>query len=158
MKGHHHYKATIQWTGNKGTGTDHFTNYERSHVIKITNKPDIAGSSDAPFRGDISKHNPEDLLLSSLSTCHMLWFLHLCADAGIIVIDYVDHATGLLVENPEGGGRFTEVILHPIVTVTESSMIEKANELHHKAHEKCFIANSVNFPVKQLPTAKVDGV
>lgn len=151
----HHYATTVQWTGNKGTGTDNAANYERSHVIKIENKPDLLGSSDAAFRGDITKHNPEDLLVSSLSVCHMLWYLHICADAGVIVVDYVDHAKGTMVEVPGGGGHFTEVILHPIVTVKDSSMIEKANELHHKAHEKCFIANSVNFPVKQLPTARV---
>lgn len=152
MEKQHHYKLTVQWTGNKGTGTSDYKAYERSHSILAENKVEIAGSSDAPFLGDITKHNPEDMLLASLSSCHMLWYLHLCADAGIIVVDYVDHPTGILTQTTNGSGRFTEVTLHPMVTVTERSMIEKANELHLKAHEFCFIANSVNFEVKQNPT------
>jgi organic hydroperoxide reductase OsmC/OhrA len=154
MEKQHQYNATIKWTGNKGTGTDNYRNYERNHEINIENKPTIVGSSDAAFRGDKTKHNPEDLLLASLSSCHLLWYLHLCSDAGVIVIDYVDRATGIMLETSDGGGRFMEVTLHPIVTVTESAMIEKANALHTKANELCFIANSVNFPVHHQPTAK----
>lgn len=153
MHGQHHYNATIRWTGNNGTGTDHYKNYERSHQIIVENKSDILGSSDPAFRGDKTKHNPEDLLVASLSACHMLWYLHLCSEAGVIVIDYTDNATGVMIETPNGSGRFTEVVLNPIVIVTEYSMVEKANELHKKAHELCFIANSVNFPVKHYPTA-----
>jgi organic hydroperoxide reductase OsmC/OhrA len=151
MEKKHLYKATIQWTGNKGSGTDNYKNYERSHEISIENKPILAGSSDPAFRGDKSKHNPEDLLLSSLSSCHLLWYLHLCSEAGVIVIDYVDHATGTMMETSNGGGRFTEVTLNPIITVTEKTMIEKARALHKKANEVCFIANSVNFPVHHRP-------
>lgn len=153
MRGQHLYNTTIRWTGNKGTGTDHYKNYERSHQIIVENKSDILGSSDPAFRGDKTKHNPEDLLVASLSACHMLWYLHLCSEAGVIVIDYTDNATGVMVETPNGSGRFTEVVLNPIVIVTEYSMVEKANELHQKAHELCFIANSVNFQVKHNPTA-----
>lgn len=154
MQTYHQYKATIKWTGNNGTGTDNYRNYERSHDIVIENKRDISGSSDSAFRGDTTKHNPEDLLVSSLSCCHMLWYLHLCANAGVIVTDYIDNATGIMVETETGGGHFTEVTLNPIVMVTEHHMIDKANELHKKANEHCFIANSVNFPVKHNPTAK----
>jgi organic hydroperoxide reductase OsmC/OhrA len=150
----HHYKATIQWTGNRGKGTSDYREYERSHTIAIENKPIILGSSDIAFRGDATKHNPEDLLLSSLSVCHMLWYLHLCADAGVIVVDYIDHATGTMVESPLGGGKFTEVTLNPIVTVKESNMEQKAMEVHTRAHECCFIANSVNFPVHHKPAAR----
>ena len=150
----HHYKSTVHWTGNKGAGTDGYTGYERSHQISIENKPDILGSSDPAFRGDITKHNPEDLLVSSLSSCHMLWYLHLCAEAGVVVMDYIDHATGIMTETEEGGGRFTEVTLNPVVTVLEESMIDSANELHTKANERCFIANSVNFPVYHNPMTK----
>lgn len=153
MRGQHLYNTTIRWTGNNGTGTDHYKNYERSHQIIVENKSDILGSSDPAFRGDKTKHNPEDLLVASLSACHMLWYLHLCSEAGIIVIDYTDNATGVMVETPNSSGRFTEVVLSPIVIVTEYSMVEKANELHKKAHELCFIANSVNFQVKHNPTA-----
>lgn len=150
----HNYKATVKWTGNKGSGTSHYQDYEREHIISIDNKNDILGSSDSAFRGDKTKHNPEDLLVSSLSTCHMLWYLHLCSQAGVVVTDYIDKATGIMKETENGGGHFTEVTLNPIVTVTEQAMVDKANELHKNANELCFIANSVNFPVFHNPTAK----
>lgn len=151
----HHYSATIKWTGNSGTGTDHYRNYERSHQIMIENKSDIFASSDPAFRGDKTKHNPEELLVSSLSSCHMLWYLHLCSEAGVVVTDYLDNATGIMVETSNGGGQFAEVILNPIVTVAEQHMVSKANELHKKANELCFIANSVNFPVRHNSTVKI---
>ncbi len=151
----HHYKTTIQWTGNKGTGTSSYRDYERSHTISIENKPVIEGSSDPAFRGDKTKYNPEEMLLSSLSSCHMLWYLHFCSEAGIIVTDYIDHATGIMEETNNGSGHFVEVTLHPAVTVQNEEMAEKAKELHHKANEFCFIANSVNFPVKHIPTVLV---
>ena len=151
MNGEHHYETTIKWTGNKGTGTNSYKSYERSHTIKIKHKTEVSGSSDPAFRGDATKHNPEDLLISSLSACHMLWYLHLCSEAGIVVIDYIDHATGIMIETANGGGRFSEVTLNPSVVVTEQSMFEKANKLHKKANELCFIANSVNIPVKHNP-------
>ncbi|KPE50269.1 OsmC family protein [Chryseobacterium indologenes] len=155
MNREHHYKATIHWTGNKGTGTDNYRNYERSHTIEIENKSPIEGSSDPAFRGDKTKHNPEELFLSSLSSCHMLWYLHFCAEDGIIVTDYTDEATGIMTETPDGSGHFTSVTLHPTVTVAEESMIERAKELHHKANQFCFIANSVNFPVQHIPVVLI---
>lgn len=155
MSKQHQYTTTVKWTGNKGTGTSRYDEYERHHTFSVQNKADILCSSDTPFRGDGTKHNPEDMLVYSLSSCHMLWYLHLCSDAGIIVTGYVDNATGTMIESPNGGGHFTEVVLHPIVTVKDASMIEKANELHDKAHEKCFIANSCNFPVRHQPEAKI---
>ncbi len=147
----HKYPVTVKWTGNTGIGTSGYTAYERSHIISMENKPDIIGSSDTPFRGDNTKHNPEDMLVASLSTCHMLWYLHLCSDAGIIVTGYVDNATGTLSVEPGKTGHFTEVVLHPVVTITDPAMTGKANELHNDAHSKCFIANSVNFPVTHEP-------
>jgi len=153
MNGEHNYNLTVTWTGNTGTGTSNYRNYERSHTIKIENKVEIVGSADPAFRGDKTKHNPEDLLLASLSTCHMLWYLHLCADAGVIVTNYQDEATGKMIETSHGSGHFVEVVLNPIVTVTESSMISKANLLHEKANEMCYVANSVNFPVHHQPKA-----
>ena len=155
MNKEHRYNAQIRWTGNIGNGTETYRSYERNYQIQIENKPDILGSSDPAFLGDKTKHNPEDLLVASLSSCHMLWYLHLCAEAGIIVIDYMDNAQGIMVETLKGGGKFSEVTLHPIVTVKEPGMIEKANELHKRANELCFIANSVSFPVKHNPKAKV---
>lgn len=155
MNEQHYYKATIKWTGNKGTGTGNYSNYERSHHIIIENKPDILGSSDPAFRGDKTKHNPEELLVSSLSACHMLCYLHVCSEAGVIVVDYIDNATGIMIETSDGGGQFKEVTLNPIVTVADDSAMEKANELHKKANELCFIASSVNFPVHHKPVIKV---
>ena len=154
-KREHKYTAKIVWTGNKGQGTITAAAYERSHDIFIDNKVKITGSSDAPFRGDITKHNPEDLFLSSLSVCHMLWYLHLCADVGIIVIEYEDNPEGNLLELETGGGYFTSVTLKPQVTIKDSSKIELANSLHIKTNEKCFIANSCNFKVKHLPICKI---
>ena len=152
MKGLHNYSLTVKWTGNTGTGTSNYAAFERSHSIFVIDKTEILGSSDPAFRGDKTKHNPEDLLLASISSCHMLWYLHLCAVAGIIVIDYIDNATGTMIETVNGGGKFTEVTLNPKVTITDISMIEKAKELHKKANELCFIANSLNFPVSHKPT------
>lgn len=147
MSKEHRYLLTTEWTGNTGNGTINYQGYERSHTISINNKPDLYGSSDASFRGDNHKHNPEELLVASLSSCHMLWYLHLCASAGVVVTSYTDQATGIMIETTDGGGRFTEVVLNPVVTVETSTMIQEAVSLHEKAHQLCFIANSVNFPV-----------
>ena len=155
MNRQHNYTLTVKWTGNMGTGTSNYKAFERSHKIIVNNKVELLGSSDPAFRGDKTRHNPEELLVASLSSCHMLWYLHLCAETGVIVVDYVDNATGIMMETSNGGGHFTEVSLNPIVIVTEKSMVEMANELHKKANELCFIANSVNFPVYHNPTCKI---
>ena len=152
----HRYVTKTIWTGNRGQGTSEYKAYDRSHIIRIKDKMDIAGSSDAAFRGDKTKHTPEDLFVSTLSTCHMLWYLHLCAVNGVVVTEYTDDAAGILKEESDGRGHFEEVTLNPVVTVAESSMIEKANTLHHDAHKMCFIANSVNFPVSHKPTSRVE--
>ncbi len=154
MKGQHNYELTVKWTGNSGSGTSNYKEFERSYSVLATGKNEILGSSDPAFRGDASRYNPEDLLVASLSSCHMLWYLHLCAEAGVIVTAYTDNASGIMVETADGGGHFSEVTLNPIVTVAENSMIEKANELHKKANEFCFIARSVNFPVHHKPISK----
>ena len=151
----HTYQAEIVWTGNLGTGTDHYKHYSRDYEISIAYKKILAGSSDPAFRGDRSRHNPEDLLLSSISSCHLLWYLHLCADQGVIVDAYIDRATGTMEELSNGSGYFTEVVLHPIVTVTNETMVTAALELHAKANAMCFIANSVKFPVRHEPEIKV---
>jgi len=151
----HFYRLTIQWIGNTGTGTSGYRAYDRSHTISGENKADIAASSDPAFRGDKTKFNPEELLVAALSGCHMLSFLHLCADTGVVVTDYIDHATGTMIQTHDGGGHFTEVTLNPMVTVAESSMIDKAIGLHPKASEQCFIASSVNFPVHHRPVCNV---
>jgi organic hydroperoxide reductase OsmC/OhrA len=150
----HQYSANIVWTGNTGTGTSDYASYSRDHVISIDHKQDLQGSSDSIFRGDVTKHNPEDMLLSSLSVCHMLWYLHLCADAGVIVTAYTDKVEGIL-EYGKNGGKFTEVTLHPVVSVESEEMIPLAMSLHSEAHACCFIANSVNFPVKHEPNIAI---
>ncbi|QKZ14968.1 OsmC family protein [Spirosoma sp. KUDC1026] len=151
MAKEHQYTVTTNWTGNTGTGTRSYQSYERNYVVSVENKPAIPGSSDPSFRGDRTRYNPEELLVASLSTCHMLWYLHLCAEAGVVVTDCVDKATGIMIETPDGSGRFTEVTLHPTVTVADASMIAQANALHEPANRKCFIANSCNFPVHHQP-------
>lgn len=151
----HRYVVTVKWTGNTGSGTSDYRSYERRHEISVgTQKLNILGSSDPAFRGDVARWNPEELLVASLSACHKLWYLHLCAAAGIIVVDYVDHAEGFMEEADDGSGRFQRVILRPQVTVASGCDIARAKELHDLAHEKCFIANSVNFPVLHEPETK----
>jgi organic hydroperoxide reductase OsmC/OhrA len=148
----HHYKASITWQGNTGVGTQDYRSYSRNHEISTQGKPTIPGSSDPSFRGDQSRYTPEDFLVASLSSCHMLWYLHLCAVNGVVVVDYFDDAEGEMEENPDGSGQFTKVILNPRVTVADSSMFSKAQALHEDAHKMCFIARSVNFPVLHQPS------
>jgi organic hydroperoxide reductase OsmC/OhrA len=148
----HYYALSVTWSGNTGDGTKTYRSYDRNHVVSIHGKPPLYCSADAAFRGDTTKYTPEELLVASLAGCHMLWFLHLCSESGVVVNGYADNATGSMVETPNGGGYFTEVTLHPNVTVAEESMVRKANELHKKANELCFIARSVNFPVRHQPS------
>lgn len=155
MAHEHTYKLTAEWTGNKGEGTKNVRTYDRSHTITIEGKPELFLTTDNPAVGDKSKLNPEDLLVSAISSCHMLSYLYLCSIEGIIVTAYTDYATGVMIEQANGSGSFKEVVLNPIFYVTDESMVEKAIELHHKAHEICYIANSVNFEVNCNPTCKV---
>lgn len=147
----HNYLLSVKWTGNQGTGTSNYKNFERSYSIQIENKADILGSADPEFRGDKTKHNPEELLLASVSSCHMLWYLHLCAENNIIVTDYVDKATAVLEETANGNGKFASITLNPNVTITDKEMIVAATELHKKANEFCFVANSLNIKVEYQP-------
>ena len=161
MNTQHNYKLGVKWTGNQGTETFNHKDFERSYTIQIENKADIFGSSDPEFRGDKTKHNPEELLLASVSSCHMLWYLYLCYEAQIMVTNYVDNATAILEETENGNGKFSSITLNPIITVTEESMVEQATELHKKANEFCFVANSLNLKVDHQPVinvAKVDEV
>jgi organic hydroperoxide reductase OsmC/OhrA len=148
----HRYPIHLVWTGNKGEGTSTYRSYDRSYTISVKNKPDFYGSSDPMFRGDPAKHNPENLLVMSLSSCHMLWYLHLCADNGIVVVSYEDDAVGVMAEDAVRGGFFTEVTLNITVKFTDFSKKELAQALHHDANKLCFVANSVNFPVRHVVT------
>jgi len=147
----HLYTATVTWTGNTGTGTSQYNAYDRSHIISIPGKDPIAGSSDPSFRGDRTKYNPEELLVSALSCCHMLWYLHLCATHQVVVIKYTDEAQGVMEENQDGSGQFSAVTLQPKVAVAEQRMVEKALHLHEEANKMCFIARSMKFPVLHKP-------
>jgi organic hydroperoxide reductase OsmC/OhrA len=149
----HHYATHLSWTGNTGEGTATYKSYRRDFTVASNAKPPIAGSSDPAFRGDPGRYNPEELLVASLSSCHMLWYLHLCSVNGIVVLSYSDDATGTMEENPDGSGQFTGVRLNPYVTVasSESESLQKAEALHEEAHHLCFIARSVNFPVTVVP-------
>jgi organic hydroperoxide reductase OsmC/OhrA len=147
----HRYETTVTWTGNTGTGTSGYRNYERAHEVTVDGKPPIPGSSDPAFRGDAARWNPEELLVASLSQCHMLWFLHLCATNGLVVTEYRDHAAGMMAETADGGGQFQQVVLRPQVRFAAPEHADRARPLHEQAHKLCFIASSVNFPVHCEP-------
>jgi len=147
----HAYAIQLWWTGNDGTGTSSYRSYRRDHELSAAGKPTIAGSSDPAFRGDASRYNPEDLLVAALSSCHLLWYLHLCAVNQVVVTDYVDAAEGFMDENPDGSGQFSRVVLRPTVTIAAGSDRARAAALHEEAHRFCFLARSVNFPVTTEP-------
>ena len=151
----HNYSINLIWTGNTGPGTSGYKSYKRDYTISIENKADLLGSSDPAFMGDKQRHNPEDLLVCSISSCHMLWFLHLASSEGIVVVEYTDKAEGVLIETQNGSGYFDSVTLNPVVKITDASKIDRVNELHHDANRFCFIANSLNFKVKHNPTCIV---
>ncbi len=153
MTKEHHYRTEIKWTGNLGKGTTGYRDYSRNHVISVPGKPEIPGSSDSSFRGDTARYNPEEMLVVSLSSCHMLWYLHVCSEAGVIVTHYTDHATGVM-EEQGPTGAFSLVTLHPVVTVLKKEMMEKATSLHDKAHSLCYIARSVKFDVRHSPVCR----
>ena len=153
----HEYAVRVRWTGNTGEGTAGYRVYSRDHELSAGEKAPIAGSSDPAFRGDPDRYNPEELLVGALSACHMLWYLHLCADAGIIVTDYVDDAVGTMEQTADGGGRFTSVVLRPAIAVEADADMSKAEGLHEIAHDRCFIARSVNFPVACEPRIGIVG-
>jgi organic hydroperoxide reductase OsmC/OhrA/CheY-like chemotaxis protein len=147
----HRYEVHVTWTGNRGSGTSDYRAYGRDHLLEAEGREPIAGSSDPLFRGDKTRWNPELLQVGAVSACHQLWYLHLCAEAGVVVLDYADDAVGLMAEDSDGSGRFTDITLHPTVTIHADCDATVAQRLHHVAHEKCFIANSVNFPVRCEP-------
>ncbi len=153
----HSYAVQVTWTGNCGTGTSGYRAYDRDHEVTADGPPVIAASSDPAFRGDRNRWNPELEFTAALSQCHMLWYLHLCADAGIAVLSYADEASGTMTESQDGGGRFTEVVLRPRVVVESAGMIEAAARLHAEANAKCFIANSVSCPVRHEPVIQAAG-
>lgn len=151
----HHYTTTLEWQGNLGKGTQHYRAYSRNFALHADNKPSLPGSSDTAFLGDNTRWNPEEMLLGALSSCHQLWYLHLCADNGIIVIDYRDNATAEMRDDAPAG-RFLSATLKPTVRISGKSDASLAEQLHEQAHQQCFIANSVNFPVHCTPTILIE--
>jgi organic hydroperoxide reductase OsmC/OhrA len=147
----HHYEVSVEWAGNLGEGTKSYRSFSRNHQIAVPGKPSIPGSSDPSFRGDRTRYNPEELLVAALSTCHMLWYLHLCSENHITVLEYTDAAQGVMQEHPDGAGEFIRVQLRPTVKIAAGDDREKAIALHEKAHHYCFIARSVKFPVDAAP-------
>lgn len=147
----HTYRVRVDWTGNDGAGTTNYRSYRRDHTISADGKPPLPGSSDPAFRGDATRYNPEDLLVASLSACHMLWYLHLCAVNQINVLAYVDRAAGEMTESADGSSAFTRVMLAPRVTIAAGGDPDRARALHDEAHHLCFIARSVNFRVGLSP-------
>ncbi len=144
----HTYGTSVHWTAGGGEGTTTYRSYSRDHTIGVEGKPDIPASSDPAFQGDAARYDPEELLVASLSSCHMLWYLHLCSVNGIVVVEYTDNANGRMEESRDGSGQFAQVDLRPVVTIAGASDPEKALALHDEAHRLCFIARSVNFPVR----------
>jgi organic hydroperoxide reductase OsmC/OhrA len=151
ISGHHDYTIGVRWDGDLGTGTSGYRDYSRELTVTAAGKHDLEGSADRPFRGDPSRWNPEELLLASLAQCHLLSYLHVAVTLGVVVTAYTDDAVGTMVEDGAGSGAFTEVVLRPRVTV------DAAMAGHTRANELCFIANSVNFPVRHEPTIVVAG-
>lgn len=158
--GEHQYRISVEWTGNLGTGTSGYAFYSRDHEIRAAGRPVLFGSSEPIFRGSPDRYNPEELLVASLSACHMLWYLHLCATNGVEVVSYVDEPEGAMRLDAARNGRFQSVLLRPRVEVSSRSMLRRAEALHDDAHVRCFIANSVNFEVMhqaQVRTARGAG-
>ena len=151
----HMYELTVTWTGNLGSGTSGYRAYDREHEVTAHRRPVLLGSSDPSFRGDATRWSPEQLLVAALSQCHMLWYLHLAADRGVVVTEYVDHAVGVMTEDAVGMGQFTGVTLRPVVGVAAASMVIAARATHADANAMCFIARSVRFPVMHEPRVAI---
>lgn len=154
MRDTHQYRVGVEWLGNRGTGTSGYRDYGRQLVVRAGDGRELEASADPTFHGDADRWNPEELLVAALAQCHMLSYLHMAVRAGVVVTAYRDDAHGTLKQQGLGG-HFTEVVLHPVVTVADSSMVDRAREAHAPAAEHCFIANSVNFPVRHEPTVLI---
>jgi organic hydroperoxide reductase OsmC/OhrA len=151
----HTYEVALAWTGDRGTGTSGYREYGRDHVVSAAGKPAIAGSADTTFRGDADRWNPEELLLAALAQCHMLSYLHVAVESGFTVVGYEDRATAQLDVHRDGSGELTEAMLRPVVTILEEDRVAVADAAHETATSMCFIARSVNFPVRHSPEIRV---
>lgn len=152
MSKQHDFISKVVWTGNRGEGTKSYNGYDRTWDMAVDGKEVVHCSNDPLLGGDPSKYNPEDILISALSSCHMLWYLHLCSNAKVTVLSYEDNAVGIGESEPSGKGRFIKAILKPTIIITHDSDADKALQLHDEIHQYCFIARSVNFEVEYEPT------
>ena len=155
MRIEHQYRIGVEWTGNRGEGTSGYKAYGREGLVTADGKPVLECSADRAFRGDADRWNPEDLLVAALSQCHMLSYLHAAVRHGVVITAYRDEAIGVMVQTPDGGGRFRSVTLHPVVEVADPASADLAQSLHAEASAQCFIAASVNFPVEHEPRTTV---
>lgn len=151
MAKRHDFEPKIAWTGDRGEGTRSYRGYDRTWRVETPGKPAIECSNDPMLGGDPSLHNPEDMLIASLSACHMLWYLHLASEAGLVVRGYTDEPVGEGESAPNGSGRFIGAVLRPRIEVELGSDLKRAEAIHHEIHKVCFIARSVNFPVRYEP-------
>lgn len=152
MSKKHTYAATVNWTSEATGSTTNYRSYSRDHTLQVQDKADILASADPAFRGDKTRHNPEDMLVAATASCHMLWYLHFCAVNGVEVLSYTDTAVGTMNEGSgqgeaRNGGHFAEITLNPVISISEKSDPEKALVLHHDANKECFIANTLKCPV-----------
>ncbi|PIE12289.1 MAG: peroxiredoxin [Rhodobacterales bacterium] len=144
----HDFETRVVWTGNRGEGTAHYRAYDRTWDLAMPGKPVLSCSNDPLLGGEPSKHNPEDMLIAALSSCHMLWYLHLASDAGIVVTSYEDQPIGHGESTPDGAGRFVGATLRPRITVKADADLAQAQAIHSEVHKYCFIARSVAFPIE----------
>jgi organic hydroperoxide reductase OsmC/OhrA len=138
----HVFASTLTWTGGPST---------RDYVVRTADGAEIAGSAPVMFKGDGTRASPEDMTVAALSACQMLTYLAFCARKGITVVAYEDRAEGTLDRVGPGKIKFVDVVLRPRVRVADAKDVAAAAALHHDAHEACFVANSVNFPVRVEP-------
>lgn len=150
----HTYDLSLVWTGNRGTGTSGYRDYGRDHTVSVEGAGTLAGSADPTFRGDPRRWNPEQLLVAAIAQCHLLTYLHLCVQAGIVVVGYADEPHGEMVTEPSGAGQFRSVTLRPCVTISDAARIDEAVALHDRVGDYCFIARSVNFPIHHAPQVR----
>lgn len=149
----HNYRVDLEWTGNRGNGTETYRSYGRDHILRAQGLPELLGTADPTFHGDRDRWNPEQLLLAALSQCHMLSYLHVAVTHGVVIEGYSDEASGSLRLNRDNSGEFTQAVLSPKVYLADESQRELADSLHEKANKVCFIARSVNFPVLHVPVS-----
>lgn len=145
------YKLDLSWQGNHGAGTMTHTSYDRNFTTHEGSRPPVLGSSHPAFRGNSERYCPEELLLASLSSCHMLWYLHMCAAHEVVVLEYHDHPVMEMEVKEFGNGDIRSATLSPVVRIASEDQREQAMAMHQRAHQSCFIAKAVNFEIILKP-------